>query len=831
MQSIQEQVSPAEFETIVPWLRKVMAEDWPRQFTAEVFHDLVVERIIGPLHREGHDRAALSLFLMGLHTRILYAEDAEEMLRLTVHMGRADELEAVYGLYVEAIDEYYREVAKNAFAVTLEGVPSTNLARERQASLDRWQRHRDRCLAECRRTVERLTREREREKEEADRATLERQWLGFQQSLKQQYGQVPDWAPATVEEFERFLTNPSARNEAAGRGGQARVGDPGRPGAPASPAAPLLRVPEELRQIPLTVGVVGERPPLAERWGEEGLRAGRVAWSAQRIHLMREFDELLCTDALVGVIPHRHQAETARRILTRFRGRAILADEVGLGKTIEAGLVIKEYLLRGLARRVLILVPPALVSQWQGEMLEKFGLEFATTAAADAREDPGAFWGRPLVLASLGLARLEPHAGRCTAQPWDLVVVDEAHHLRNATSRSHKLVKALPRKFLLLLTATPVQNQLMELFHLINLLQPGTLGTPAEFRARFVQPHKPTEPLDRDQLRALLRTVMIRNTRAFTDVRLPRRFASTIRVEPLPRERDVLHFLGKGLSPLFAAGDGRFRLSCAALLGQAGSSPMAARPALERFAARDLPVGAGLAPEAATAARLALDSCLAAARELRHSAKDDQLVSLIRQKPGEKVLVFTRFRATLDHVAGVLGRHGIGHAAFHGEMSGPERDRAVGEFRDQVPVLVATESGGEGRNLQFCRTIINYDLPWNPMRIEQRIGRLHRIGQTRDVFIFNFCLRGSLEERMLAILEGKINLFELVVGEMGMILGHLGEEADFEDLLLEAWLASPDEAERDRRFDTLAAEVTRARGAHDRVKAFDEALFQEEFEA
>ncbi|RCK75773.1 MAG: Superfamily II DNA/RNA helicase [Candidatus Ozemobacter sibiricus] len=826
--AIERSVTPEAFQAIVPWLKKVVKEPRSSELSSDDFHETVVRRIINPLREAGYERAALNVYRFGAMVDILYYEDAEEMLRLAAHLGDEEVLEGLAACFATSLEAWCEMPGQPASSRDDEG-DREPVRRTVRALLDRWQRHREKCLKECRRTAERLAEAKRREEERKRAAEWQDKLHQFHEMLQRQYGKIPEWAPTTAEDFQKFCTAPRSaddqpvKRQGAGRGDQPAPGStPTGKAGTVSPAAPLLKVPDDRRLVPLAIQARLPLERLTDRWGEEGLRACRVAWAAQRIHLMREFDELLCTESLVGVIPHRHQIETARRVLTRFRGRAILADEVGLGKTIEAGLVIKEYLLRGLARRVLILVPPALVSQWQGEMQEKFGLEFVTTASPLAREDPVAFWSRPLVLASIGLARLEPHTERCLAQPWDLVVVDEAHHLRNATSRSHRLVKALPRKFLLLLTATPVQNQLMELYHLINLLQPGTLGTAADFRARFIQPRKPTEPLDRDQLRALLRTVMIRNTRRFTDVRLPRRFASTIKVEPLPREFDVLHHLSRALSPLYMSGDHRRRLACAALLGQVGSSPLAARPALEKFAEQDLPPGP---------AAEAFAACLAAARQLRHSAKDDQLLALLRQKPGEKVLIFTRFRATLAHVAAVLEQAKIGHAVFHGEMSGPERDRAVESFRDEVPVLVATESGGEGRNLQFCRTIVNYDLPWNPMRIEQRIGRLHRIGQTRDVFIFNFCLRGSLEERMLAILEEKINLFELVVGEMGMVLGHLGEEADFEDLLLEAWLASPDEDERSRRFEELAAAVTQARQAHDKVKAFDEALFQEEYEA
>jgi SNF2 family DNA or RNA helicase len=167
---------------------------------------------------------------------------------------------------------------------------------------------------------------------------------------------------------------------------------------------------------------------------------------------------------------------------------------------------------------------------------------------------------------------------------------------------------------------------------------------------------------------------------------------------------------------------------------------------------------------------------------------------------------------------------------FEGGMSGPEKDAAVERFRAEVPLLLCTESGGEGRNLQFCNTLVNFDLPWNPMTIEQRIGRLHRIGQTRDVFIFNLAVRGTLEEEILSILDEKINMFELVVGEIDAILGEMSEEQDFAELVFTAWVETT-ETERTAAFTALGERLAAAKGQYEAVKALDEALFGEEFVA
>ena len=144
-------------------------------------------------------------------------------------------------------------------------------------------------------------------------------------------------------------------------------------------------------------------------------------------------------------------------------------------------------------------------------------------------------------------------------------------------------------------------------------------------------------------------------------------------------------------------------------------------------------------------------------------------------------------------------------------------------------MLLCTESGGEGRNIQFCNTLINFDVPWNPMTIEQRIGRIDRIGQQRNVFVFNLVTRGTLEERILHLLEEKISMFELVVGEVGAILGSLEEDRDFSELVLDAWLETT-ETTRTQAFDAIAHLLDGARGDHDDAKVLDETLFGEDFE-
>ncbi len=533
--------------------------------------------------------------------------------------------------------------------------------------------------------------------------------------------------------------------------------------------------------------------------------------------LAQGFDELLCLPHLHGIETFWYQVETVRKVLKQFRGRVLLADEVGLGKTIEAGMVLKEYLLRGMVESMLVLVPASLVGQWREELETKFDVSCTTTHDALVRTDPDQFWSQKRLIASLALARRSEHSQRLLKRKFDLVVVDEAHHLRERSSQSYKLVDGLNKRFLLLLSATPVQNDLTELYNLLTLLKPGIFKTPKEFRAAYMTAGKPRQPANPERLRELMRGAMVRNTRAVVALTLPRRHATTVRVEGSEGERRAYEDLATAVRSLAADGDqSRHRLALHHLLGAAGSSPAAAAAAVARFAARrtEEPVWPALAQRWS-----ALDA----------GGKEEALLELLRRNPVEKKLVFVHYRESLNHLAALLTREGIAFARFEGSLSGPDKDAAIADFRDHVPVLLCTESGGEGRNIQFCNTLINFDVPWNPMTIEQRIGRIDRIGQQRNVFVFNLVTRGTLEERILRLLEERISMFELVVGEVGAILGSLEEDRDFSELVLDAWLETT-ETTRTRAFDAIARLLEEARSDHDDAKTLDESLFGEDFE-
>jgi SNF2 family DNA or RNA helicase len=195
-----------------------------------------------------------------------------------------------------------------------------------------------------------------------------------------------------------------------------------------------------------------------------------------------------------------------------------------------------------------------------------------------------------------------------------------------------------------------------------------------------------------------------------------------------------------------------------------------------------------------------------------------------------KAVVFTEFIPTLDYLSRVCDAHGISYSLFSGDLSRAEKDAAIAQFRDHSRVLLSTGAGGEGRNLQFADTVINFDLPWNPMRIEQRVGRVHRIGQTHDVFVFNFCQEGTVEEQLLRVLHDKINMFELVVGEMDAILGALEDSRDFAEIVMDLWISGQESGQVEQGFEELARRLLDAKKQHLQVQELDESLFAHDFE-
>lgn len=543
-----------------------------------------------------------------------------------------------------------------------------------------------------------------------------------------------------------------------------------------------------------------------------------LALKAYKLSFRTSYDQLICLPTLRNIESLWFQEETARKVMKTFRGRAILADEVGLGKTIEAGIILKEYMMRGLVRTVLILTPSSLVSQWQEELQNKFTIPVVSTNDPLFRQDPERFWSEPLILASLQTAKLKRHFETVVSRSYDMVIVDEAHHLKNRTTLNWKLVNTVQKSFLLMLTATPVQNNLEELFNLVTLLRPGHLKTRSAFKEEFISRGNPTDPRNRERLRQLLREVMVRNTRSVAQLHLPPRSAFTVRVSPTAAEDEFYRSITAFVREQSAQDrPGMSQLILRRLLERAGSSHLAALRILDRIHA-----------ETTDGSQEQTGAIIRRGRAVKTDGKTQRVVELLKASPEQKVL-FVSTTATLEHLHSVLTEKGIPHVVFQGGLTPVQKQAVMDRFRDGCQVLLSTGTGGEGFNLQFCHMMINYDLPWNPMEIEQRIGRIHRIGQEKEVQVFNFCTAGSLEDHILEVLDRKINMFELVVGEIDMILGRLQGEEEFSDLVYEIWVRHPDDSERRKAFDALAARLKRARAGYEKSRELDEKLFQEDF--
>jgi SNF2 family DNA or RNA helicase len=544
---------------------------------------------------------------------------------------------------------------------------------------------------------------------------------------------------------------------------------------------------------------------------------------AERIALVPGFDRLVTLDAnTIKELPH--QIDVVQRVLRRpLGGRAILADEVGLGKTIEAGIILKELTVRGLVRRALILTPAALVEQWRGELESKFFEAFDTPA--ESRD-----WRRVTrAVVSYDRAISPRHAREILRHRWDLVIVDEAHKVKNERAARYRFIQQIERNYILLLTATPLQNNLRELYNLVTLLRPGQLGTWAEFRRLHVAKGDARKPKDPEALKELTAQVMIRTRRSSVaeSLDLPPRRPSHPVVRLMPAEAklygDVVSFLralyregvierstdeesDKQERPRRKrrTGKGIFQLELVRLCQRLCSSSRALADSLDSLAKGEL-----ITSRYRTKAR---ELARAARRVTRHG-KLSALEEVLAEHR-ERVIVFSEHLPTLDLIAERVKKLRRTPVIYKGALSPSERTKRLAAFKqDERAVLVATRAGTEGLNLQFCNVLVNYELPWNPMVVEQRIGRIHRIGQTREAHIVNFAAQGTVEAHVLLLLDQKIRLFELVVGELDVILGDFGGAASLEEQLADAWLGAESDEAFERKVETIGAEIAKSREA------------------
>jgi adenine-specific DNA-methyltransferase len=568
---------------------------------------------------------------------------------------------------------------------------------------------------------------------------------------------------------------------------------------------------------------------------------------------------------------------------------ALLADEVGLGKTIEAGLVLSQKWAER-KRRILVIVPSNLRKQWHQELTEKFFLpcQILETKSYNAAIKQGIF--RPfetrdtIIICSYQFARNK--AADVNTTPWDLVVMDEAHRLRNVYKPSNVIANtlklALAGKNKLLLTATPLQNSLLELFGLVSFVDEHAFGDIKSFREQFAN-------LSQEQvfqtLKARLKPICQRTLRKQVTAYVPftKRLPLVEEFTPEESEDRLYNLVSEYLrrDNLQALPSGQRSLMTLVLRKLLASSTFAIAGALESISNRlkdklkrqasaepleeeldqdyealdetaeewneDQP-DASLtdADRAAIEREVAdLDSFAALATSIDHNAKGKALLKALAiafQKAGEigavqKAIIFTESRRTQNYLLRVLAdspfKDGIvlfngsntddrskqiyaawlekhqGTDRVTGSKTADMRSALVDYFREQGRIMIATEAGAEGINLQFCSLVVNYDLPWNPQRIEQRIGRCHRYGQQHDVVVVNFLNRkNEADRRVFQLLSEKFQLFEGVFGASDEVLGAIESGVDFEKRIAAIYQRCRKHEEIQAAFDQLQLELS-----------------------
>ncbi len=511
----------------------------------------------------------------------------------------------------------------------------------------------------------------------------------------------------------------------------------------------------------------------------------------------------------IRILPH--QVKAAIKVLNELQGRAILADEVGLGKTIEAGIVMKELVARGKAKSILILTPASLASQWQGELWDKFGERFVRHDDDDFR----GFAKHDKIVSSIDTAKSAQHYADIVGREWDLVIIDEAHYLKNKKTQRYSLADDISARHALMLTATPIQNNLIELYNLINLIKPGLLGTMQNFEEEYVGDTQGRVLLHAQRLQRLLQQVLIRNRRSETGLKFPDRKVETHRVTASQGEYQLHQAVGnfiRGYKQFFES-----HLALMVLEREVASSAPALSKTLGNMAQKVHD------PEV----KMAMEELRHQADSIKRNAKVNLIVEIAKGSP-EKMIVFTQFRETQELLSRRLQQEGVSNVKFHGQLTPGRRRKALEEFRDDIQVLVATDSGSEGLNLQFCHVLVNYDLPWNPMRVEQRIGRVHRIGQeSSNVVILNLAVANTIEDYVLEVLYEKIKLFEVAIGEMDLILSDIDESGGLEKRILDIILGTKNDEEVRDSLQNVEKEVKQSKEQAEEIKKLDASVFMQ----
>lgn len=565
-------------------------------------------------------------------------------------------------------------------------------------------------------------------------------------------------------------------------------------------------------------------------------------------------DNLLLAPIQSSVIPLPHQLYALNRAVGQDRIRYLLADEVGLGKTIEAGLVLRELKLRGRAKRILVVAPKGLVRQWQAELRQHFGeplhfVEPSSLAAlrqwrGDSAEDNAWRMHDQVICALDSVKPLESRRGWSLDQiqtynrerfedlvsaAWDLVIIDEAHRMGGSTEQvaRYKLGAALAEAspYLLLLSATPHQGKTDQFMRLMQLLDRDSFPDEGSVSRERVQPFV---------IRTEKRAAINADGQPLFRPRLTRLHAVAWQARHAAQQQlyeAVTDYVRHGYNQALAAKQRHVGFLMILMQRLVTSSTAAIRATLEkRQAVLDTPqtqarlfdtlsadewadldgetqVDLALQANGLELEKSEVETLLALARSTEAAgtdAKAESLLELIyklQQEEGDpalKVLVFTEFVPTQAMLADYLESRGFTVATLNGSMDMDARTRTLQTFAQDARVLISTDAGGEGLNLQFCHVIVNFDMPWNPMRIEQRIGRVDRIGQKHVVRALNFVLEDTVEHRVRQVLEEKLAIIaeEFGVDKAADVMDSAEVEPVFDELFVQS-LQHPEAIERE----------------------------------
>lgn len=574
-----------------------------------------------------------------------------------------------------------------------------------------------------------------------------------------------------------------------------------------------------------------------------------------------------------------HQIEAALFALqSPISQGVILADEVGLGKTIEAGIVISEYFSRELTS-ILVVAPASLCQQWQSEMQEKFDIPaqvIDTKLYKEALEnDTDLLNFKGVTICSYNCAVQLQSTMKHTA--WDLVVIDEAHKLRNLYKGKTKIAEGINQAFegkkKLLLTATPIQNSLMDIFSLVSIIDRTILGDEYAFMENYMYSESHHPDL-KERLKCVLHRTLRKDVLEY--IKYTNREAMTVAFNPTAEEEALYEAVSAYIQDISSVAiTTRFRTLIVLMIRKLMSSSTAAvkgtleglmdrlvaiehsqadvddlnqfiqdsdlvqeyADSLDEFRSDTKLTRKDIMPEL-EAEKKYLKKLINQASKIKVDGKTEKLIGAIQQgfdkiqaKGGlRKAIIFTESNRTLNYLYDYLSEHGFAGkiVTFNGQNNSPlcnqiysdfvenhssdltgsrpndMKKALVTAFKENVEIMIATEAAAEGLNLQFCSLLVNYDLPWNPQRVEQRIGRVHRYGQKCDVVIINFINKKNVADtRLYEILQKKFKLFDGVFGASDEILGTLSDGIDFERAVASIFDLCRTTEEINRAFDAL----------------------------